>query len=110
MVASTNSAIKRLSTLTGTRTRNHLIRKGEVTLPIATDDFLKRGTKENEVGVSFYTKKEVTEPLAIVSDNAKINTFCQICKYIYNITLRYIAFNLLSGDKEYHANAMSVFL
>ena len=60
--------------------------------------------------MSFCTKKEVTEPLAIVSDGAKINTLCQICKCIYNLTLRNIIFNPLSGDKEYRANAMSVFL
>lgn len=41
---------------TRTRTEDTVFSK-EVTLPIATDDFLKRGTKENEVGVSFYTKK-----------------------------------------------------
>lgn len=42
---------------TRTRTEDPVFIK-EVTLPIATDDFLKRGTKENEAGVSFYTQKK----------------------------------------------------
>lgn len=80
---------------TRTRTEDTVFSK-EVTLPIATDDFLKRGTKENEVGILHASTNsaikrlstltgtrtqtiiyhvvpnEVTEPLAIVSDDAKI--------------------------------------
>lgn len=51
---SVNPKIER--TRTRTRTEDTVFSK-EVTLPIATDDFLKRGTKENEVGVSSIPKK-----------------------------------------------------